>query len=207
MSNPAVQTPSRRDQQRAETRERIFVAAVAEFLEFGFSNAQIPRIAEAAGVVRGTFYFHFPSKEHVLLELAARNQETLVARLRALRGRGVGIRETLGVLVEAIDEVNAAIGESNLMREVLAMHVRAQQEPTENEKGVLEELSHHMAAAMERGEVRFDIGPDQLASMVLTSVFGVIVARREEGFDRREELELLMDLLLRGMGPSRDDAH
>ena len=34
----------------------------------GFSNAQIDRIVERAGVARGTFYFHFPTKEHVLVE-------------------------------------------------------------------------------------------------------------------------------------------
>jgi TetR/AcrR family transcriptional repressor of uid operon len=206
MSTSAVHSPSRREQQREETRERIFVAAVAEFLEFGFGGAQIPRIAEAAGVVRGTFYFHFPSKEHVLLELVARNRRTLVERLRGLRGREVSLRETLDVLIDASAEVAEAIGEANLLREVLAMHLRASQDPIANEQDILEELTHHVAAAVEREELRADIAPDRLASMVLTSIFGVVMTRQNEGTERRQELALLMDLLLHGMGPRRAGA-
>ena len=43
--------------------------AVDEFRREGFARAQVDRIVAAAGVARGTVYFHFPSKEHVLLEL------------------------------------------------------------------------------------------------------------------------------------------
>lgn len=38
-------------------------------------------IAAAAGVAHGTFFFHFPSKEHVLFELESREEELLAARL------------------------------------------------------------------------------------------------------------------------------
>ncbi len=57
----------RRERQRLETRARLYETALAEFKDVGFNDAQIDRIAEKAGVARGTFYFHFPTKEHVLL--------------------------------------------------------------------------------------------------------------------------------------------
>ncbi len=52
----------RRDRQRLETRARVYEAAVDEFRREGFARAQVDRIVAAAGVARGTFYFHFPSK-------------------------------------------------------------------------------------------------------------------------------------------------
>ena len=48
---------------------RLFDAAVAEIDRSGMAGADISAIAHAAGVARGTFYFHFPTKEHVLVEL------------------------------------------------------------------------------------------------------------------------------------------
>jgi TetR/AcrR family transcriptional repressor of uid operon len=195
--------PNRREKQRIETRERIFEAGVAEFRRVGFAEAQIPRIAEAAGVVRGTFYFHFPSKEELLRELVERSQDQLQEALATLRGRGATLREILWAMIDGIAEVNRELGEQNLMRDVLAMYVRAPAEPEIEDRsgGLLGELTEHVTAAAGRGELRQDVEPERLAATVLTSLFGLMVARREPGSDLRGELELLMDLLLEGMGP------
>ena len=58
-----------REVRRLETRARLFDAALAEIARCGLAGADVSAIASAAGVVRGTFYFHFPTKEHVLVEL------------------------------------------------------------------------------------------------------------------------------------------
>lgn len=203
MSDSIVQAPSRRKRQRADTRERIFQAAVAEFLRAGYAEAQIERIADAAGVVRGTFYFHFPSKEHVLRELMDRRQAEIALQLRALRGRGGPLREVLAELIEAITAVRLDLDTSNLMREVLAMFVRGrfeQDEPSQRDLGLLEELTHHVAEAVARGELRRDLEPDRMAAIVLTSIFGLNIARGKLEGQGLAEFELLIDLLLDGMG-------
>ncbi|WP_019348781.1 TetR family transcriptional regulator, partial [Mycolicibacterium conceptionense] len=61
--------PSAREQRRRQTRERILGAAIAEFTAAGMAGTDVGAIVAAAGVAHGTFFFHFPSKEHVLLEL------------------------------------------------------------------------------------------------------------------------------------------
>lgn len=195
------QAPTRREQQRADTRERIYLAAVAEFQRVGFGPAQIPRIAEVAGVVRGTFYFHFPSKEHVLQELALRTQGQVAEALRTLHEGGGSLQEVLERLVEVSDSVAERLGDDTLVRDLLATYVRPplDDEAAEDTALVFDELTLHLARAMERGEIRTDIEPDRLASTVLTSLFGNMVARRTGEVDRRAELSLLVDLLLRGM--------
>ncbi|MFP3671046.1 TetR family transcriptional regulator, partial [Priestia sp. SIMBA_032] len=60
---------SARETKRRATRERLLEAAVAEFKRDGMASADIGAIVSAAGVAHGTFFFHFPTKEHVLLEL------------------------------------------------------------------------------------------------------------------------------------------
>src|SRR5450755_1447028 len=68
-----------RDLQREETRRRLRDAALDVFRRDGFAATRIDDIARAVGVSRGTFYFHFPTKEDVLLELL-REAEANVAR-------------------------------------------------------------------------------------------------------------------------------
>ncbi|HEX4291065.1 MAG TPA: TetR family transcriptional regulator, partial [Trebonia sp.] len=51
---------SGRDAQRQQTRQRVYAAALAEFKRTGMAAADVGDIAAAAGVARGTFYFHFP---------------------------------------------------------------------------------------------------------------------------------------------------
>ena len=57
-----------RDAQRLRTRARVLDAAIVEFQRVGTKSADNNAIVDAAGVSRSTFYIHFPTKEHVLLE-------------------------------------------------------------------------------------------------------------------------------------------
>ena len=81
-----------REAQRRKTRARVLDAAIVEFQRAGAHSADINAIVEAAGVARSTFYFHFPTKEHVLLELIRRDEDYLARLgvaddLQALRRR------------------------------------------------------------------------------------------------------------------------
>ena len=73
--------PQGRAAQRLQTRQRVFDAAIAEFKRSGMAEADVGAIVAAAGVARGTFYFHFPTKEHVLLELERREEIRIAKEL------------------------------------------------------------------------------------------------------------------------------
>jgi AcrR family transcriptional regulator len=57
----------RRAAQRAQTRERIYDAAMRLFAERGFEAVSVGDITRAAGVTAPTFYAHFNGKEDVVL--------------------------------------------------------------------------------------------------------------------------------------------
>jgi len=212
MSRQAARTPApqprpqpnpqlnRRERQRAETRERIFQAALEEFRQVGTDAAQIPRIAAAAGVVRGTFYYYFPSKEHVLLELRGRVEGEIAASLWRLRERRAPIAEVLAALFATIRETAADLGERHLLGDLMGMLVRLQA-AVELEGGspVHEELTFHIDAAMKRGELETQAAPESLARLVLNSVFGLVAASRATDRDSAQEFELLKDVFLRGI--------
>src|SRR5215510_6177753 len=78
---PTKDRVTTREAMRLATRERLFEAAVAEFKQSGVSDADVGAIVEAAGVAHGTFFFHFPTKEHVVAELGQREEVRMAAEL------------------------------------------------------------------------------------------------------------------------------
>jgi AcrR family transcriptional regulator len=60
-------------QQRGEeTRNRILEAAAECFAQHGYDGAGVAEICRRAGVTKGGFYHHFPSKQALFLELMDR---------------------------------------------------------------------------------------------------------------------------------------
>src|SRR5690606_28590429 len=73
-----------REQQREDTRRRLYESALAIFRRDGVMASRTEDIARAAGVSRGSFYFHFPTKEHVLLERMVETEREICAVVEAL---------------------------------------------------------------------------------------------------------------------------
>src|SRR5690606_29748027 len=68
------------------TRAAIMDAAQALILEQGFAATSIDRVIDRAGVAKGAFFYHFPSKAdlaHALVERYARQDEVLLTELLA----------------------------------------------------------------------------------------------------------------------------
>ena len=59
----------RRAAKREATREQIMTAAARLFRERGYAATTVDEIAEAADVAKGTFYYHFASKEQLMVDL------------------------------------------------------------------------------------------------------------------------------------------
>ncbi len=193
---------SRRGQQREETRNRLFDAAVAEFRRVGFADAQIDDIVREAGVARGTFYFHFPTKEHVLVELARRGQESIIERLAALRRRPLAVKSFLQHLIDAVIAESMSDGEPWLQREIFALFARQAKALEGQDYPLQEAVTQFFREAQERGEVRADLMPSELTMIFLTSMFGVMLSRANPlGPELRPSLKRVIDVFVRGVAP------
>jgi TetR/AcrR family transcriptional regulator, repressor for uid operon len=129
----AEDQPTSRETQRLQTRRRVYDAAVAEFRRVGMADADVAMIAKEAGVARGTFYFHFPTKEHVLAELERHEEARLAAQLTRFLagppsggtgGRPPGEPSLAGALAEVVrlmTTMERRVGKV-LFREMLGMH-------------------------------------------------------------------------------------
>ena len=63
------ETPDWRTRRAAATHQRIYDVALELFRTEGFEAVNVGRIAKAAGVSVPTFYAHYPSKEHIVMQL------------------------------------------------------------------------------------------------------------------------------------------
>ena len=113
--------PNGRDAQRQETRKRVYAAAVAEFRRVGMAAADVSVIAKEAGVARGTFYFHFPTKEHILAELERHEEARLAVQLEKFLARPHDLPGALNEVVRLMAQMERRVGKT-LFREMLALH-------------------------------------------------------------------------------------
>ena len=73
-------------QQRGEeTRTRILDVAQEAFARYGYDATGVAEICRRAGVTKGGFYHHFPSKQDVFLEMLERWLEGIDEQLEAMR--------------------------------------------------------------------------------------------------------------------------
>mgnify|MGYP001447775575 CR=1 FL=1 len=60
------QSLTTRQQNALITKQSLYDAAIALFLEKGYENVKIEEITQAANVAKGTFYIYFDSKKNLL---------------------------------------------------------------------------------------------------------------------------------------------
>ncbi|NRA02027.1 MAG: TetR/AcrR family transcriptional regulator [Myxococcales bacterium] len=189
--------PNRRQQQRIETRERIFEASLEEFRMQGFSNAQIDRIVERAGVARGTFYFHFPTKEHVLIEAQRRRELDVMERLNAL---GPPPASVTVYLTRVLESILAGLEEdAGLRREIMTMYLRGSVNLELAAEPLIVAVVDYFADAAERGAIRSDVPPELLAVRFLSSLYTLVPAGKPDPAEQRDAIKWTVELFVHGV--------
>jgi len=197
-ADAAIAYPSR-TRQRLETRDRLFEAALTEFRRVGVAAAEIERIVRAAGVARGTFYLHFPTKDHVLMDLLRRKQAVLARRL----AKEAPPRRFLRRLVDLMAE-DAIGAERALWHELFAVVARHAGEMRTEASTLVEALTRQLAAAQARGEVRRDVAPFDLVAVFLPGVYGLLQMKLDDPLPEvRSALHRVVDIFVRGISVPR----
>ena len=65
------------------TQERILDAAANVIAQRGYSSAGVQEIVKLSGTSKGSFYFHFPSKEKMALALVERMSDKLISKIQS----------------------------------------------------------------------------------------------------------------------------
>jgi len=105
------------DGHRADTRQRILDVALDLFTEQGYDGTSLRQIAERLGITKAALYYHFQSKEDILLALHMRLHEFGRESLRQLGDEPV----TLKLWGELLDDL---IDQMLPQRKILLLHQR-----------------------------------------------------------------------------------
>lgn len=191
---------SAREVRRLETRARLFDAALEEIGRSGLAGADVSAIANAAGVVRGTFYFHFPTKEHVLVELERNEEARIVAELDVAQGQTDDLASVLSLLVRHVADAERRLGPI-VFRDMLGLHFSANR-PAEDE------LSAHPLAefvigaitdAQDAGQVPQDSDPNELAVFFLTGLFALLATGAQDSATADAVMGRYVSTIVKGM--------
>ncbi|HUQ55847.1 TetR/AcrR family transcriptional regulator [Lentzea sp.] len=94
-------------------RQELLALAAKMFAERGYGQTTVRDIADAAGILSGSLYHHFDSKESMVDEILRTFLDELFTRYREIVDAGLGPKQALKALVvasfEAIDTRHAAV--------------------------------------------------------------------------------------------------
>ena len=174
-----VDKPSARETKRLQTRERLMGAAIAEFKRSGVAAADVGAIVTAAGVAHGTFFFHFPTKEHVLLALERREEERIAKQLARYVDAARDLEAILKEAVRLVLSLERRLG-SLLFRDFLALHF-SQTRPVDESTAhpVIVTMAQEIERAQQRGEVAPDVIPMNAAVFFLLGLYALLTTTHD----------------------------
>ncbi|MFC9969618.1 TetR/AcrR family transcriptional regulator [Spirillospora sp. NPDC127200] len=182
----------------AATRERLFTSAIELIAERGFAATTVDRIAEHAGVAKGTVYYNFGSKAALFSALLEYGIERFAATLReAAEGH-----EPLTALEAVVGAELAFIGEHESFARLLIAEAWRSGGDWQHAAGLIREraigvLAGVLREAVAAGGLRPDLDVELAASAVFGMVLTVALEWRtlQPERDRAEIQATLMDLL------------
>jgi AcrR family transcriptional regulator len=190
--------PSAREAKRLQTRERLMGAAIAEFKRSGMAEADVGAIVAAAGVAHGTFFFHFPTKEHVLLELEQREEDRMAKQFAQHVGKRHDLASALSEAVRMVLSLERRLGDI-LFKDFLALHFSQTRPPAEgvNDHSLVILLAQEIERECARGQLDPEVNAMNSAVIFLLGLYALSITTNDPM--RRELLEDHVKRTLRSM--------
>jgi len=194
-----VNGPSARETKRLQTRERLLGAAVAEFKRAGMAEADVAAIVAAAGVAHGTFFFHFPTKEHVLLELEKREEDRMAKQFGRFLAKDHDLEAALSEAVRLVLGLERRLGVL-LFKDFLALHFSQTRPPSEDggDHSLVVLLANRIEQARALGELDPEVNPMNSAVFFLLCLYALAITTNDPL--RADLLEDLVRRTLRSVG-------
>jgi len=202
---PRIETRRRR---KAERPQEILEAAFVEFSRNGYAMTTLDRIAERAGVTKGTIYVYFENKEHLFISMV---REITKATLDTVRGMFDSHEGSTADLLRAqFSFIYQHIVEDRRRREVVRMLIAeaprfpelADRYHDEILRPCLEMLKLAVQRGIDHGEIRkssiIDSPQVIIAPIALVDLWMMMFDERQP-LDLKAYFDAHLDLVLNGL--------
>lgn len=187
-----------------ETRGRILQAAQECFARAGYEASGVAEICAAAGVSKGAFYHHFPTKQAVFIELLNLWLAGLDARFEAIRAGAPSVPEALRDMARAARHLFAdARGQMPIF---LEYWTQARRDPLLWEKTIepYRRYEDYFAGLIRAGTAEGSLRPlhpETAARAIISLAIGLLVQGFgiEGGANWADTAEEGIEMLLEGM--------
>ncbi|NOY60883.1 MAG: TetR family transcriptional regulator [Calditrichaeota bacterium] len=161
------------------TRKQLLEAAVRVFSEKGYAATRLSDIGEEAGVTRGAIYWHFGNKKELFAALFKERVDPFFKFIKEILNEDFGpldkIQKILTVFFERFRCDRDFLANQHL--DFIEMKIRNEVPEIrtfmkEREDKFYEILVDVVNAGIELGEIRKDVDPDAVTSMLATLIAG-----------------------------------
>jgi len=199
---------SRRERHSAERRERLFRAALDLFARQGFEQTTVEDITNAADLGKGTFFNYFPSKEHILLAFGEMQFGKLQAAFDEMRNANIPVPAFLRSLGPRMTQEpirNPAI--IRLLLQAFLTNTSVRGPMLDLQRRVTAIHAEMIRIGQERGEIRNDLPPEDLALIFRQTIFGTLLIWTLQADDTLlSRMEQAFEVLWTGLAPRRTSA-
>jgi AcrR family transcriptional regulator len=193
----------RRQRRSAEIRERLFRAALDQFAQKGFAETTVEDITEAADLGKGTFFNHFPSKDHILIAFGEMQLAKLEDAIESARQTNIPMPEFLRSLAMRMTQEpirNPAVMRTLLQAFLSTTPVRAAMNDLQKRAHALHTQIFELGQA--RGEIRNDIPASEFAYVFRQTLLGTVLLWSVYGdATLHARIEGAFNVLWTGMAP------
>lgn len=202
-----ARTDTRR-RRKAERPQEILEAAFVEFSRNGYAMTTLDRVAERAGVTKGTIYVYFESKEHLFISMVREVTKAALDTVHEMFETHEGT--TADLLRTQFSFIYQHIVEDRRRREVLRMLIAeaprfpelADRYHQEILRPCLDMLRQAIRRGMDRGEFRksaiVDLPQIVIAPIALVDLWMMMFDDRQP-LDMKSYFNAHLDLVLNGL--------
>lgn len=193
--------PGRRERKKAETRAKIFRAALRLVRKRGFDAVTIDDICTAADVAKRTFFLHFPTKDALVREygtqIRALVTETLLGETGSAESRlRLAVRVMAARARENAEIVQLAVGE--------AFSGNAAGEVLDEGRTLALDLAEIVRDGQKSGEIRAGIDARIVSGAIVSTYLSLVAEWARFGEPELEPaIEQMLDLVLDGARAAR----
>ncbi|HEY0519431.1 MAG TPA: TetR/AcrR family transcriptional regulator [Ilumatobacteraceae bacterium] len=156
-------------------RDEILSIAARQFAERGVASTTVRDISAAAGILSGSLYHHFQSKDHIVAELLLPVMQRQVGRYRTIVSVANGATITLRTLIAtAVAEAAQTPNETRMIRnDAQTFSATPLLRPVAD---LLIEAAKLWTSVVERGVADGDLRADADARLVVAAMFDAVLS-------------------------------